>query len=131
MHNLFKKLTLFGVIIIMITAFACGGRFEGNKYGDDRMLHMDFTVFDCTEEYELTVMTDEWLSVGISTVKGSLSVRICAENGEEVYSGNDLTCEEFSVAVPEDGKYTVFITGESAKGEINFVIEPQDSGEEE
>lgn len=132
MHNLFKKLTLFGAIIVMMTAIACGSRFNGNKYGDDKMFHMDFTVFNCTEECEFTLRSGEWLRVEISTVKGSITLKIRNENGEEIYSGNGLTSDEFSVAAPYDGKYTVLITGERARGEINFIIiELHDGGEKE
>lgn len=62
------------------------------------------------------------IDVSVVLVSGELRISIGQENRKLVYEGKNPESGSFQVTVPEDGDYTISVTGNRAEGSISFRI---------
>ncbi len=60
------------------------------------------------------------IAVSVVSQEGAVSITIQKEGAQPVYQGEDLSTQDFTVAVEEAGWYTVTITGSGAVGSVDL-----------
>lgn len=99
---------------------AISGNFSGSKTGDADHFEIDFDVLNTTYTHDFDMTQGE--SILVHVEKESGNVKITVQNGTDapIYEGNGTAATDFSVKIPADGKYTVSVSGEKAKGKVTF-----------
>lgn len=98
---------------------------DGSTY--DRMAEKDFFALEMkplnttlSEPYALH--QGDTIQVEINRTAGELSISIGQEGQAPVYEGRNPDLTSFRVTIPEDGTYSLSVTGKQAKGSISFRI---------
>ena len=108
-------LCLFAALLLMTS---CKPDFVGNKITLNGTYTLDFSALNRTEDGELNVKAGEGMRVTIALEEGSVDVEIRDGDYEPAYIGNGLSNEDFTVICQKDGRYTISVTGENAKGKV-------------
>lgn len=115
---------LTGIVIVTVLLSACTGMknaaFSGSMTGDEKNFEIAFDVLNTTYTHELEMKQGEIIQVHIVKKSGDLKVMIQKDGEAPVYEGNGDAAADFSVTVPEDGAYTVRVTGNAAEGQVTF-----------
>ena len=119
-----KIMTIFSVMLLIISLSACSPDFNGSRTGNDNQLIMEYTAFNTTDSQDLVVEAGDTIHVEIVIEDGHLSYKIQKNDDEPIAESESIFfSEEFDVEVKESGTYTVTVTGEKAKGNVKFVVE--------
>lgn len=97
--------------------------FNGSRTGDNNHFEMDFTWLNTTYAHDLDMKQGESIHVYTEKKSGEIKIVIKADDGKAIYEGNGDVASEFVVAIPEDGIYTISVTGKKAAGYLKFNIE--------
>ncbi len=110
-------------LLLIFTFSDCKADFVGNKIKIGNKYTLSFFVLNTTEKETLTLENGQTLNVSLELEEGSVSLSIAQKDKEPAYRGTDLDkSADFSVTVPESGKYIVLVSGKGAKGEIKFEV---------
>ena len=113
-RNLFCALALCLGLVAALAA--CQMDYSGSVMGTSRELHMKYTAFNTTEAQALDLEAGDEIAVSVVSQEGAVSIAIQKEGAQPIYQGEDLTTQDFIVAVEEAGWYTVTVTGSGAVG---------------
>lgn len=121
------KKKLFAVpalcLSLLFALCACKADFVGNKIKVGNSYTLSFSVLNTTEKETLNLKKGQVLKVSLSIEKGTVSLNVAQSKSAPIYRGTDLDeSASFSVTVPEDGKYTVLVSGKDAKGKVKFEV---------
>ena len=103
----------------MAALAACQMDYSGSVMGTSRELHMKYTAFNTTEAQALDLEAGDEIAVSVVSQEGAVSIAIQKEGAQPIYQGEDLTTQDFIVAVEEAGWYTVTVTGSGAVGSVD------------
>ena len=118
-----KIMTIFSVMLLIISLSACSPDFHGSRTGNDNQLIMEYTAFNTTDSQDLVVEAGDTIHVGIVIEDGHLSYKIQKNDDEPIAESESIFfSEEFDVEVKESGTYTVTVTGEKAKGSVKITV---------
>ena len=118
-----KIMTIFSVMLLIISLSACSPDFNGSRIGNDNQLIMEYTAFNTTDSQDLVVEAGDTIHVGIVIEDGHLSYKIQKNDDEPIAESESIFfSEEFDVEVKESGTYTVTVTGEKAKGSVKITV---------
>lgn len=120
-----KKLPLLitlGVMILTVLSGCNKSVFNGNRSSNDTQFVEDYSVLNQTEKHEMDLEQGTVIDVSIVNESGHLDVFVTDSNGKEIYKANDATSGDFSIEIPETGKYTFSVTGVDAKGSFSFLV---------
>ena len=85
---------------------------------------MEYTTFNTTDSQELVVKTGDVIHVKLVVDDGRLSYKIQKDDDEPLAESEGIFFSvEYDVDIEESGTYTVIVTGEKAKGSVEFVVE--------
>lgn len=70
-------------------------------------------------EYELKA--GDSVKVSMVVVNGEFEITIGAD-GDPIYEGNGVGLGDFTVNIPEDGRYTISVEGKKGEGSLSFEI---------
>lgn len=97
--------------------------FNGSKTGDENHFDISFDVLNTTYTHTFELEHGEKLLVHVEKKSGDIKLMIQDEQQNIVYEGNGDVTTDFSVGIPQDGTYTVSVTGKKAKGHVTFTRE--------
>ena len=118
-----SNMTIFSVMLLIISLPACSPDFNGSRIGNDNQLIMEYTAFNTTDSQDLVVEAGDTIHVEIVIEDGHLSYKIQKNDDEPIAESESIFfSEEFDVEVKESGTYTVTVTGEKAKGSIKITV---------
>lgn len=102
------------------------GRFyEGSRTGNESCLVLDYGAFNGTEFQLLELKTGDTIRAEIISSRGSVDVEIIGDEDRKIiFESENLTAGVYSIEVPKDGSYEVWITGHQASGSASFIREP-------
>ena len=107
----------------MVSLTACGSKFDGSRTGNDSEFIMECRVLNKTDTQDLIAESGDTISGKIIVNEGSLSIKIQKDDEEPIYENNGISAsDEFNVEINESGTYTASVTGEKAKGSVNFTV---------
>lgn len=114
--------TILALTLCLIAALllmtSCKPDFVGNKTTVNGTYTLSFSALNKTEDGEISVKAGEEMHVTITLDEGSVDVEIRDRDYESAYVGSGLSDEDFTVICPKDGRYTISVTGEDAKGKV-------------
>lgn len=116
-RNLFCALAL--CLSLVAALAACQMDYSGSVMGTSRAFHMKYTAFNTTEAQALDLEAGDEIAVSVVSQEGAVSIAIQKEGAQPIYQGEDLTTQDFTVAVEEAGWYTVTVTGSGAVGSVD------------
>lgn len=120
-----KKKTLALMALLLLAAAAAiavigrQSEFTGSRVKNSDAYLLDIQRMSGTDSHTLTLKKGDTLAVTFETTGGRLTMEIAAPDGEILYQGNGSEISEFTLAVPEDGTYTISVRAEQAKGTIH------------
>lgn len=120
-----KKKTLALIALLLLAAAAAiavigrQSEFTGSRIKNSDAYLLDIQRMSGTDSHTLTLKKGDTLAVTFETTGGRLTMEIAAPDGEILYQGNGSEISEFTLAVPEDGTYTISVRAERAKGTIH------------
>lgn len=118
-----KTLALIALLLLAAAAaIAVIGRqseFTGSRVKNSDAYLLDIQRMSGTDSHILTLKKGDTLAVTFETTGGRLTMEIAAPDGEILYQGKGSEISEFTLAVPEDGTYTISVRAERAKGTIH------------
>lgn len=118
-----KYLSILCLLILTLLLTACGVYFEGSRIGSDNEFVMNFKMFNTADSQHLIVEEGETIHAEIIVESGSLSIKIQKDNETPIYEENDICLtDKFDIEIEESGTYVVTVTGEKAKGSVNFTV---------
>ena len=118
-----SNMTIFSVMLLIISLPACSPDFNGSRIGNDNQLFMEYTSFNTTDSQDLVVEAGDTIHVEIVIEDGHLSYKIQKNDDEPIAESESIFfSEELDVEVKESGTYTVTVTGEKAKGSIKITV---------
>lgn len=117
---------------LLLLLSACTARqeplFNGSRTGNDSQFLMSYTICNKTDSQTLHAQAGDILYAQIVVEGGQLSYTIQKEQEPPLASGEGVTTsEEFEVALHEGGAYTVTVTGEHARGSVQFLLRPPEA----
>ena len=119
-----KIITIFSFIFIFASLTACSPDFNGSRTGNDKQLIMEYTAFNTTDSQDLVVEAGDTIHTEIVIADGQLSYKIQKNDDEPIAESEGIFFSvEYDVDIEESGTYTVIVTGEKAKGSVEFVVE--------
>lgn len=102
-----------------------GHYYEGSRTGNESCLILDYTAFNGTEFQLLELEAGDTIRAEIAGSRGSVGVEIIGDESREcIFESDDLAAGAYSIEVPEDGGYEVWVTGRQASGSASFIREP-------
>ena len=98
---------------------------DGSTY--DRRAEKDFFSLEmkplnCPLSEPYALHAGDTIQVEIDLRAGELSISIGQEGKAPVYEGHNPDLTSFRVTIPEDGTYSLSVSGKQAKGSISFRI---------
>ena len=119
-----KIMTIFSVMLLIISLSACSPDFNGSRTGNDNQLIMEYTAFNTTDTQDLVVEAGDIIHAEIVVEDGHLSYKIQKDDEETIAESEGIFFSvEYDFGVKESGTYTVTVAEENAKGSIKFVVE--------
>lgn len=117
-------IAVFSAALLITALTACSPDFNGSRIGNDDQLIMEYTTFNTTDSQELVAKTGDVIHVKIVVDDGQLSYKIQKNDDEPLAESEGIFFSvEYDVDIEENGTYTVTVTGEKAKGSVEFVVE--------
>lgn len=119
-----KCIVALCAILLVFMLASCGSidsaTFSGSKTGDENHYDISFGILNTTYTHDLVMAQGERIRVHVEKESGTITVKIQKGQETPVYEGNGEVATDFSVTIPEDGTYTVSVTGKKAKGHVTF-----------
>lgn len=115
--------------IIVLCIFTCllsgcatskSATFNGSKTGDENHYDISFDILNTTYSHTFEMKQGESLLVHVEKDAGDIEILIQEGQNSPIYEGNGNVTTDFSVDIPQDGTYTVSVSGKEAKGHVTF-----------
>lgn len=102
-----------------------GRYYEGSRTGNESCLVLDYGAFNGTEFQLLELEAGDTIRAEIVSRRGSVDVEIIGdEDRERIFKREALATGGYSIEVPKDGGYEVWVTGRQASGSASFIRKP-------
>lgn len=111
-------LIVIGVLSVVYTMFHLG-QSKFSRQVDDNRFFVEFYPLNGELTESFSLREGDVIEVCIIRNKGQLKVVIGQQGKEPIYEGNDFS-GSFQVNVPEDGSYTITVSGKKADGSADF-----------
>ena len=79
-----KIMTIFSVMLLIISLSACSPDFNGSRTGNDNQLIMEYTAFNTTDTQDLVVEAGDIIHAEIVVEDGHLSYKIQKDDEETI-----------------------------------------------
>lgn len=117
-----KYLRMGYILFFVLFLSACGTKYDGSRTGNESQFIMEYNILNTTDSQNLTLESGDRVSARIVVDSGKLSIRIQKDNDEPVYECEEISASDnFDFHIQKSGVYTFTVTGEKAKGSIQFV----------
>ena len=98
-----------------------GSYFDGSRTGDESSLMLDYTAFNGTDFQLLEMESGDVIRMEIVNDQGSVDVSVIEdEDREPVFDSEALATGSYSIEIPRDGSYELWVTGHQAAGSAYF-----------
>lgn len=94
--------------------------FIGSVTSADDGIFAEYTVFDCSREWLMTLSEGDLLKVSHACESGTVEITVGTDGDTPIYEGNGLGDIEFSLNIRKSGTYRISLTGHDAVGSISF-----------
>lgn len=102
-----------------------GHYYEGSRAGNESSLILDYSAFNGTEFQLLELESGDTIRAEIVSSRGSIDVKILEDaDREPIFDSEALATGTYSIEVPRDGSYELWVTGYQAAGSARFSREP-------
>lgn len=89
---------------------------------EDNFFSLDMERLNCTIAEPFSLKKADTIDVNVVHISGELSISIGQENQKPIYEGRNPELSSFRVTIPEDGNYSLSVSGKQAKGSISLQI---------
>lgn len=97
-----------------------GHYYEGSRTGNESCLMLDYSAFNGTEFQLLELEAGDTIQAEIVSDRGSVDVEIIEDaDREAIFDSASLATGTYSIEVPADGSYEVWVTGYQAAGSVH------------
>ncbi|WP_298016995.1 hypothetical protein [uncultured Dysosmobacter sp.] len=98
-----------------------GRYFSGSRTGDESSLLLDYSAFNGTEFQLLELEEGDILQADIVSRRGSIDVEIIEdEERETIFESENLATGVYSIEIPDNGSYELWVSGYQAEGRAHF-----------
>lgn len=114
------------VLMLCLSLTACMSvfYFNGSRIGNESSLVMEYSVFDGTDYQILELESGDIIHGEVISQSGKVSASLVREkSGEVIYREEDIQTSMFRIEIKETGSYRLEVTGENARGSLNFAKE--------
>ncbi len=118
--NTVAALTLLLIALLLQACVAEGGA-SSTVSENGFCLELDSFNSTASEDFDLNAGDAVLISSDIKS--GNAVISVIAENGEVVYTGRTPLPEKFTVNIQSGGRYTFYVKGTSATGNVSFEIQ--------
>lgn len=102
-----------------------GHYFDGSRTGNESSLILDYTAFNGTEFQLLELAAGDTIQADIVSRHGGIDVEIIEdEDRETIFESEDLATGTYTIEVPKDGSYELWVSGYRAEGSAHFQRQP-------
>ena len=77
---------------------------------------------NCTIKEPFSLKKGDTIDVSVVRFSCELTISIGKENEKSIYEGRNPELSSFRVTIPEDGKYSLSVSGNQAEESISFQI---------
>ena len=88
----------------------------------ENFFSLDMERLNCTIREPFSLKKGDTIDVNMVQISGELSISIGQENQEPIYEGRNPELSSFRVTIPEDGNYSLSVSGKQAERSISFQI---------
>ena len=116
------RIRLFWLFLAGLAVLSLGGcreGFTGSRVKNPDAYLLDMEKMNGTDLHTLELQEGDTLLIHFETEKGALYMEIQAPDGTTIYRGNGKETKDFTVAIPENGVYTVVVEARRAKGTVH------------
>lgn len=113
----------FLIFMIGISVFltACGRNcFVGRRTAGVGFYRLDIECMNGTDWFTMELSAGDALEVQFETVRGSACMEIKEVNGNPLYTGNGRDVTAFTVNIPKNGTYSIYVEAHHAKGTLHI-----------
>lgn len=114
-------LLLSTTLILCLVFSSCSfNNFNGTENLKEDNFQIDYAFFNQQKNGFLTLAKGDVLQVLISHSKGSVDVKVGIKEKDAIYEGKNLTNNNFTLNIREDGIYQIDVIGHKACGSVKF-----------
>ena len=95
--------------------------FTGSRVANPNSYTLEIQRMHGTDRHTMNLNAGDMLQIHFETEKGSLHLKITAPSGTVLYAGNGKEATDFTVNIPQDGKYSVTVEAKHAKGSVQIL----------
>ena len=117
--SLTATLLILCIMGLAICLTACGRDcFVGSRTAEAGSYRLDIDRMTGTDRFTMELSAGDTLAVQFETVKGSIYMEIREPDESSLYAGNGKGVSEFTVNIPENGTYSIYVEAHHAKGTV-------------
>lgn len=112
---------LVAIVVLMYTLpRAPRSAFNGSSVRGNAQFTLDVTEMNGQQSHTIKLEQGGMLQCKWVIEHGTVGVLIAGDNGEKLYQGDRVDRADFIVIAENAGEYTITVTGEHAKGYLDF-----------
>ena len=117
--SLTTTLLILCILGLAVVLTACGRAcFVGSRTAEAGYYRLDIDRMTGTDRFTMELSAGDTLAVQFETVKGSIYMEIREPDESSLYAGNGKGVSEFTVNIPENGTYSIYVEAHHAKGTV-------------
>ena len=117
--SLAATLLVLCILGLAVVLAACGRDcFVGSRTAEAGSYRLDIDRMTGTDRFTMELSAGDTLAVQFETVKGSIYMEIREPDESSLYAGNGKGVSEFTVNIPENGTYSIYVEAHHAKGTV-------------
>lgn len=105
----------FGTVRLLKPA---DSKYELKKFSDEYSIGAEY--LNDTIRHEMKFKAGDELEVTLQILEGDLHLHIYRDEKNPIYDGTVSEWTQFTLPIPENGMYTILVTGEQAEGSFRF-----------
>ena len=109
-------------VLVILPGFRQSNGSTYDRRVEDNLFSLEMKPLNAMLEETYSLHEGDTIDVSADLISGELSISIGQENREPVYEGKNSELGSFQVTIPEDGDYTISVSGEQAEGSISLQI---------
>lgn len=118
-----KHIILLISILFLLLFTSCSKKtFIGNELTTSASYNLRFSELQGEKKHTMNFSEGDKVQVVIDKIKGSLTLSIEDETGNNIYKGSKIESSSFVLGIPKSGTYTIEIKGKKAIGSIDIEI---------
>lgn len=120
-----KRLFLIPILLLILLLGGCSQSSRYTSNVDNDSFSLTFYPLNGTRAESFALNTGDLIEVSAAKESGQLGIIIARTGEKPVYQSDALKVSacDFTVEVPEDGTYTITVTGRKAYGSAEFTID--------